>query len=287
MEEKIGNLPGEFTAITAYLYENIVSYGLKLVGAVIALIIGFWVVGRIKAALVRIMEKRDVEPSLRSFLRSFISIALKILVIISVLGMVGFQMTSFIAMLGAAGLAVGLALQGTLQNVAGGVIIMLFKPFKVGDFIEAQSFMGTVKEIQIFNTILTTIDNKVVIIPNGGLATNSLTNFSKMDTRRVDWVFGIAYGDKYEKAEAVIFDLIKRDERILQDPESFIALSKLNNSSVDIVVRCWVESANYWPVFFDMNKNIYNAFSAEGISIPFPQMDVHLYERKKLSTATS
>jgi small conductance mechanosensitive channel len=287
MEEKIGGIPNELAAITVYLYQMVVSYGFKLIGAVLALIIGFWVVGRIKSALVKIMEKRDVEPSLRFFLKSFLSIALKILVVITVLGMVGFQMTSFIAMLGAAGLAVGLALQGTLQNVAGGVIILLFKPFKVGDFIEAQSYMGTVREIQIFNTILTTVDNKVVIIPNGGLATGSLINFSKMDTRRVDWVFGIAYGDKYEKAETIIRNLIEKDERILQDPESFIALSKLNNSSVDIVVRCWVESVNYWPVFFDMNKNIYNTFAAEGISIPFPQMDVHLYERKKPAVATS
>ncbi|MDP2237940.1 MAG: mechanosensitive ion channel [Bacteroidales bacterium] len=287
MEEKIGNMSGELATISVYLYQMIVAYGLKLIGAIIALIIGFWVVGRIKAALVKIMEKRDVEPSLRTFLKSFLSVALKILVIITVLGMVGFQMTSFIAMLGAAGLAVGLALQGTLQNVAGGVIILLFKPFKVGDFIEAQSYLGTVKEIQIFNTILTTVDNKVVIIPNGGLATGSLVNFSKMDTRRVDWVFGIAYGDKYEKAESIIRNLIEKDERILQEPESFVALSKLNNSSVDIVVRCWVESVNYWPVFFDMNKNIYNTFAAEGISIPFPQMDVHLYERKKLAVVSS
>lgn len=281
MNDKLEKIPGEISLITDYLAQMIVSYGLKLMGAIIALIIGFWIVGRIKSALVKLMIKRDVEPSLRTFLKSFLSIALKILVIITVLGMVGVQMTSFIAMLGAAGLAVGLALQGTLQNVAGGVIILLFKPFKVGDFIEAQGYMGTVNEIQIFNTLLTTIDNKVVIIPNGGLATGSLTNFSMMSTRRVDWTFGIAYGDKYEKAESVIQKLIDAEERILKEPEPFIALSKLNNSSVDIVVRCWVDSIDYWPVFFNMNKNIYNAFSADGISIPFPQMDVHLYESKK------
>ncbi|PKP52118.1 MAG: mechanosensitive ion channel protein MscS [Bacteroidetes bacterium HGW-Bacteroidetes-1] len=281
MNDKLEKIPGEISLITDYLAQMIVSYGLKLMGAIIALIIGFWIVGRIKSALVKLMIKRDVEPSLRTFLKSFLSIALKILVIITVLGMVGVQMTSFIAMLGAAGLAVGLALQGTLQNVAGGVIILLFKPFKVGDFIEAQGYMGKVNEIQIFNTLLTTIDNKVVIIPNGGLATGSLTNFSMMSTRRVDWTFGIAYGDKYEKAESVIQKLIDAEERILKEPEPFIALSKLNNSSVDIVVRCWVESIDYWPVFFNMNKNIYNAFSADGISIPFPQMDVHLYESKK------
>lgn len=276
MEEHADKFPHQIENITAFISQIIVSYGLRLIGAVIALVVGFWVVGRIKAGLVKLMEKRDVEPSLRSFLRSFLSVALKILVIITVLSMVGVQMTSFIAMLGAAGLAIGLALQGTLQNVAGGVIILLFKPFKVGDFIEAQGFLGTVAEIQIFNTLLTTVDNKVVVIPNGGLATGSLTNYSKMDTRRVDWVFSISYGETYGKAEGVINVLIAADNRILQDPAPFVALSKLNTSSVDIVVRCWVNAQDYWPVFFDMNKNLYETFHQQGLVIPFPQMDVHI-----------
>lgn len=276
MEEHADKFPHQIENITAFISQIIVSYGLRLIGAVIALVVGFWVVGRIKAGLVKLMEKRDVEPSLRSFLRSFLSVALKILVIITVLSMVGVQMTSFIAMLGAAGLAIGLALQGTLQNVAGGVIILLFKPFKVGDFIEVQGFLGTVAEIQIFNTLLTTVDNKVVVIPNGGLATGSLTNYSKMDTRRVDWVFSISYGETYGKAEGVINGLIAADNRILQDPAPFVALSKLNTSSVDIVVRCWVNAQDYWPVFFDMNKNLYETFHQQGLVIPFPQMDVHI-----------
>lgn len=271
------NPANQFFDLTTHLLQLMTSYGLKLLGAIIALIIGFWLVGRLKAALMRIMEKRDVEPSLRSFLRSFLSVALKILVIITVLSMVGVQMTSFIAMLGAAGLAIGLALQGTLQNVAGGVIILLFKPFRVGDFIEAQSYLGTVKEIQIFNTLLTTPDNRVVIIPNGGLATGSLINYSKMDTRRVDWVFGIAYGDSYEKATEVLNRLVKNDDRILAEPEPFMALSKLNNSSVDITLRCWVTSPDYWPVFFQMNRKVYEEFAKEGLTIPFPQMDVHIH----------
>ncbi len=281
MEENIEKFPLQLEALTHYASQLAITYGLKLLGAILALIVGFWLVGRLKSALVRLMERRDVEPSLRSFLKSFLSVALKILVIITVLGMVGVQMTSFIAMLGAAGLAIGLALQGTLQNVAGGVIILLFKPFKVGDFIEAQGYMGTVAEIQIFNTLLTSVDNKVIIIPNGGLATGSLTNFSKKDTRRVEWTFGIGYGDSYDKAEKVIQRLIDADSRILRDPEPFLALSKLNNSSVDIVVRCWVNAENYWPVFFEMNKNIYTQFAAEGISIPFPQMDVHVFGNPK------
>lgn len=281
MEENIEKFPLQLEALTHYASQLAITYGLKLLGAILALIVGFWLVGRLKSALVRLMERREVEPSLRSFLKSFLSVALKILVIITVLGMVGVQMTSFIAMLGAAGLAIGLALQGTLQNVAGGVIILLFKPFKVGDFIEAQGYMGTVAEIQIFNTLLTSVDNKVIIIPNGGLATGSLTNFSKKDTRRVEWTFGIGYGDSYDKAEKVIQRLIDADSRILRDPEPFLALSKLNNSSVDIVVRCWVNAENYWPVFFEMNKNIYTQFAAEDISIPFPQMDVHVFGNPK------
>lgn len=278
MEEQAERLPMTLVGVTEFLFQIVLSYGIRLFGAVIALIVGFWIVGRIKAGLVKLMERRDVEPSLRSFLRSFLSVALKILVIITVLSMVGVQMTSFIAMLGAAGLAIGLAMQGTLQNVAGGVIILLFKPFKVGDFIEAQGYSGTVSEIQIFNTLVNTVDNKVVIIPNGGLATGSLINYSKMDTRRVDWIISIAYGEAYQKAEDILNRLITADTRILQEPAPFIALSKLNSSSVDIVVRCWVNSADYWPVFFEMNRLVYETFNNEGIQIPFQQLDVHLHE---------
>ncbi len=259
------------------LLKLIVELGMGLLGGVLALIVGFWLVGRLKAGLMRIMERRNVDPSLRTFLRSFLSIALKILVIITVLSMVGVQMTSFIAMLGAAGLAVGLALQGTLQNVAGGVIILLFKTLRVGDVIESGSYIGTVREIQMMYTMLTTFDNRVVTIPNSALATGSLINYSKMPERRVDWVFSIAYGDDYGKAEQVLRELIEADDRILAEPEPFIALQKLNNSSVDIVVRCWTKSENYWPVFFNMNRKVYETFAAQGLTIPFPQMDVYVH----------
>lgn len=259
------------------LLKLIVELGMGLLGGVLALIVGFWLVGRLKAGLMRIMERRNVDPSLRTFLRSFLSIALKILVIITVLSMVGVQMTSFIAMLGAAGLAVGLALQGTLQNVAGGVIILLFKTLRVGDVIESGSYIGTVREIQMMYTMLTTFDNRVVTIPNSALATGSLINYSKMPERRVDWVFSIAYGDDYSKAEQVLRELIEADDRILAEPEPFIALQKLNNSSVDIVVRCWTKSENYWPVFFNMNRKVYETFAAQGLTIPFPQMDVYVH----------
>jgi small conductance mechanosensitive channel len=217
---------------------------------------------------------------LRGFLRSIFNILLKIMLIISIASMIGIEMTSFIAILGAAGLALGLALSGMLQNFAGGVIILLLKPFKVGDFIEAQGYMGTVNNIQIFHTILKTPDNKTIILANGGLSTSSLTNFSTEPQRRVDMTFGIAYGDDTAKAREVIMKLIKNEKRILEDPEPFVAVSELADSSVNFVVRVWVNAADYWGVYFDMHNNIYNTFNKEGLNIPFPQMDVHLHQQK-------
>jgi small conductance mechanosensitive channel len=195
---------------------------------------------------------------------------------ISVLGMLGIQMTSFIAILGAAGLAVGMALSGTLQNFAGGVMILLFRPFKVGDFVDTQGYLGTVSEIQIFNTILKTPDNKTIIIPNGSLSKSSLINYSTEERRRVDWTFGIAYGDDLDKAKKVIRKLCDHESRILKDPETFVAVAELADSSVNFTVRAWVNAADYWGVFFDMNEKIYKTFADEGLNIPFPQIDVHL-----------
>jgi len=195
---------------------------------------------------------------------------------ISVAGMVGIEMTSFIAILGAAGLAVGLALQGTLQNFAGGVMILLFKPFKVGDVLEAQGYVGSVKEIQIFNTIMATPDNKIIIIPNGSLANSSMTNYSTMDTRRVDFSFGIGYDDDFDKAKEIIKGLIDADERILKDPAPFVRVGELADSSVNITTRVWVNAPEYWNVHFDMIENVKRSFDKEKISIPYPQMDVHL-----------
>jgi small conductance mechanosensitive channel len=254
----------------------IVEYGTSLIFALLVLVLGLWIVKMITGSLKKMMLKSKLDDSLVPFLGSLVSTILKVLVVISALGMLGIEMTSFIAILGAAGLAVGMALSGTLQNFAGGVMILIFKPFKVGDFINAQGHSGSVKEIQIFNTILNTPDNKIIIIPNGGLSTGSMTNFSAMETRRVDWTFGIAYGDDYDKAEKVLKDLIAKDSRIHKDPEAFVALSELADSSVNIVVRAWVNAGDYWGVFFDMNKKVYQTFEKEGLSIPFPQMDVHL-----------
>jgi len=263
--------------ILAKIYDLAVIYGGKLVLAIIVLIAGLWIVKIIVNAIDRLMEKKNTDASLRPFLKSLISILLKILVVISVMSLVGIPMTSFIAILGAAGLAIGLALSGTLQNFAGGVILLIFKPFKVGDFIDAQGFMGTVSEIQIFNTLLKALDNKTIIIPNGGLSTGAITNFSTEPTRRVDFSFGIGYNDDIDKAKSVIEGLIIADSRIHKDPAPFIAVSELADSSVNFVVRVWADASDYWGIHFDLIENVKKAFDKEGISIPFPQTDVHVY----------
>lgn len=258
------------------IYMWIVNNGIKLLGAIVFLILGFWIVKVFVRQAVKIMTKRNVDAGLISFSRSLITIALKVLIVISVMGMVGIEMTSFIAVLGAAGLAVGLAFQGTLSNFAGGVMILIFKPFKVGDYIEAQGYDGSVKEVQIFNTILSTVDNKIIFIPNGALATGTLTNFTQQETRRVDFKFGVAYGTDYQKARKIVLDIINADARVLHDPEVFIGLGEMADSSINIITRAWTKTSDYWGVFFDVNEKIYETFTKEGIEIPFPQMDVHI-----------
>lgn len=257
-----------------------ITYGPKLIGAILLLIIGSWIVKLVSKSFGKFLDNKNIDPSLKPFLKSIFNVILRAMLFISVLGLVGIPMTSFVAILGAAGLAVGLALSGTLQNFAGGVMILLFKPFKVGDFINAQGFSGTVKEIQIFNTILKTPDNVTIIIPNGGLSTSSMTNYSVEEKRRVDWAIGVGYGDDLDKARSVIKRLADADDRILKDPEVFIAVSALADSSVNFTVRAWVKAADYWGVFFDMNENVYKTFDKEGLNIPFPQMDVHVHKNK-------
>lgn len=256
----------------------VMTYGLNILFAILTLVIGLWIVKFIVTGIKKGLDKGETEPTLKSFIASFASVLLKIMVYISALGVLGVEMTSFIAILGAAGLAVGLALSGTLQNFAGGVMILFFRPFRVGHFIDAQGHSGTVKEIQIFVTILTTPDNKTVLIPNGPLATGSMTNFSRQERRRVDWTFGIGYGDDVDKAYEVLKRLLSEDERVLNDPEPFMAVKELNDSSVDITVRAWVNAPDYWGVFFRMNEQVYKTFDKEGLSIPFPQRDVHLFK---------
>ncbi len=262
------------------LIDLAIGYGPRLLGAIAVLLVGLWIIKIVTRSLRRVMNKRDTNKELRTFFISLANIVLKTLLFISVLGMVGIEVTSFIAILGAASLAIGLSLQGSLQNFAGGVIIILLKPFKVGDVLEAQGYLGIVKEIQIFNTIVTTFDNKTIIIPNGQLANSSMINYTNEPLRRVDWTFGIAYGNSSDKAKEVLMQLINDDIRILKDPAPFVALGNLNSSSVDFTVRVWTKTEDYWAVFFDMNEKVYKAFPQNGLSIPFPQMDVHLHNSK-------
>jgi len=258
--------------------ERLVEYGPALIKAVLTLVIGLWVINMMSKGFKKLLTKRNVDESLRPFLTSLVSTLLKAMLVISVLGMLSIEMTSFIAILGAAGLAVGMALSGTLQNFAGGVMILIFKPFKVGDWIDAQGYSGTVNAIHTFNTILKTPDNKTIIIPNGGLSTGSMVNYSTEPQRRVDFTFGIGYGDKVEDLRKCLTDLIEADSRILKDPSPFIALSELADSSVNFTVRCWVNAEDYWGVYFDMNENVYKTFPEKGLNIPYPQMDVHVHK---------
>lgn len=274
--ENFENLTGKANETIPWLTEMGVAWGLKLLGALVVLVIGLWIIKTMMNRITKVMEKQDTDPSLRSFLISMLGITLKILLFISVLTILGIEMTSFIAILAAAGLAVGLALSGTLQNFAGGVMILLFKPFKVGDYIDAQGYTGSVKEIQIFITVLTTPDNKTIIIPNGGLSTGALTNYSVESTRRVNWSFGIAYGDDFDTAKDMIHGLLKDDKRIFTDPEPNILLGEMADSSVIITVKAWLKREDYWDVFYDMNEKFYKNAGKHGLSIPFPQMDVHL-----------
>ncbi|MEP5614211.1 MAG: mechanosensitive ion channel domain-containing protein [Cyclobacteriaceae bacterium] len=268
----------EVTNYTDKIFELGWQYGPDLILAVVTLLAGLWIIGMITRGMGRAMTKRNVDPSLGPFLKSLVGAALRVMLIISVIGMVGIEATSFVAILGAVGLAIGLSLQGTLQNFAGGVILLILKPFKVGDFVDTSGYTGTIHAIKIFNTYLKTPDNKTIIIPNGELANSSMTNYSTEPRRRVDWTFGVGYGDDATKTRETLMALITADSRILSDPEPFIALSELGDSSVNFVVRVWVEAGDYWPVFFDMNEHVYKKFTEVGLNIPFPQMDVHVHK---------
>lgn len=257
-------------------YKNVTLYLPKVLLAIITLWVGLKIVRFMEKVLDRAFEKNKVDPTLSHFLKSLLSILLKILIVISVASMIGIQTTSFIAVLGAAGFAIGLALQGSLSNFSGGVLILLFRPFEVGDFIEAQGYSGTVKSIQTFNTVITTGDNKKIIIPNGPLAGGNIVNYSSFPRRRVDMVFGVSYNDDLAKVKSVLKKIVDEDDRILTDPEPLIVVSSLGDSSVNFTVRVWCESANYWGIYFDMQEKVKLTFDKEGISIPYPHQEVIL-----------
>ena len=256
----------------------LMEFGPSVLYALFTLVIGLWIIRILIRSLKKGMEKSKMDESLSKFLGSFLSILLKILLLVTVATMLGIEATSFIAMLGAAGLAVGLALQGSLSNFAGGVLILVFKPFKVGDFIDAQGFLGSVDSIQVLNTVLKTPDNKTIIIPNGALANGTITNFTTEPKRRVDMAFGIGYGDDIAKAKEVLRKLVNDDERVLKDPEPVVVVSGLGESSVDFAVRVWCNAGDYWGIYFEMQEKVKLAFDLAGISIPFPQRDVHLFQ---------
>ena len=252
-----------------------IEVGKDLLGAIIIYIVGRFIIKQVGRLLARILEKRKLEISVQTFLRSLVNILRNLVLAFAIVSRLGVETTSFAALLASAGVAIGMALSGNLSNFAGGLIILVFKPFKVGDYIEGQNANGTVREIQIFHTILTTVDNKVIYVPNGALSSNAITNYSKQETRRAEWVFGVEYGEDFEKVKAVLQRIIDADPRILKDPAPMIALGALSASSVDIKVRAWAKTADYWDVYFDMNKIVYDTFNKEGIGFPFPQLTVH------------
>jgi small conductance mechanosensitive channel len=256
--------------------EYLVPFGIKLVAAIVVLILGRWVIKLIKKGLTKVLLRGNTDPSLNSFVMSLVSVLLTFFLILAIVGILGINTSSLVALLASAGLAIGMALSGTLQNFAGGVMIMLFKPFKVGDFIAAQGYEGRVNSIQIFSTHILTPDNKTVILPNGALSTGPVTNFNKETDRRLDWVFSISYGDDYDQAKAVLQRLCDADARILKEPKPIIELIKMSDSSIDITVRARVKPEDYWAVFFRMNELVYKTFPQEGLSFPFPQVDVHM-----------
>ncbi len=262
----------EYTDVNQFL----VKMGTNLVVCIVILIVGFWLSKMLSKGIRKILRKSNTDEGLVTFLTSFLSMVLKVLVVITAITQLGIEMTSFVALLGAAGLAIGMAFSGTLSNFAGGVMILVLKPFKVGDLILTQNEQGIVKEIQIFNTYLYTTDNKVIILPNGAVANGNITNFTKADKRRVDWIFSIAYGDDVQIAKDALLRYVKEDKRILLDPEPFVGVHALGANSVDIALRVWAMTDDYWQIFFDMNSRVYKEFPKEGLHFPYSQLDVHI-----------
>ena len=256
-----------------------IEIGKSILGAILIYIVGRFIIKQINRLVSKILEKRKFEISVQTFLKSLLSLLLNLILAFAIIAKLGVETTSFAAILASAGVAIGMALSGNLSNFAGGLIILVFKPFKVGDYIDGPSnASGTVKEIQIFHTILSTTDNRIIYVPNGSLSSNVIVNYSKQETRRAEWVFGVEYGEDYERVKAVLERIIAADERILQTPAPFIGLGSLSASSVDVKVRVWTKSSDYWDVVFDMNRVVYETFNKEGIGFPFPQLTVHQQE---------
>ncbi|MCL1616799.1 mechanosensitive ion channel [Bacteroides sp. ET71] len=261
--------------VIQHLIDGGVDIGGRILGALVIFLIGRFLISFLNKLVRRILERRKVDAGIRSFVESLVNILLMVLLIVAIVDKLGIETTSFAALLASAGVAVGMALSGNLQNFAGGLIILLFRPYKVGDWIECQGESGSVKEIQIFHTILTTADNKTVYIPNGSASSGVLVNYSNEETRRVDWVVGVEYGEDYARVEEAARRIVAADKRILDTPAPFIALDALDASSVNIRIRVWVKNADYWGVYYDVQRAIYDEFNKAGIGFPFPQLTVH------------
>ena len=271
----------DFNNIIPDLQAFAAFYGLKIIAAIVIFVVGRWVARALRNAIKKMMAKGDVDETLISFVGNLTYITLLAFVIIAALNQLGIQTTSFIAVIGAAGLAIGLALQGSLANFAAGVLMIIFRPFKAGDYIEGAGVAGTVEEIQIFATQLKTPDNKTIIVPNAKMMGDNITNYSAKDTRRVDMVIGVGYGDDLKKVREILEDILAKDDRILEDPAPTIGVLELGDNSVNFAVRPWVKKEDYWGAYFDVTETVKRRFDEEGISIPYPQRDVHLYEYKE------
>jgi len=257
------------------------TFGPKVLAAIVIFFVGKWLARFLAELSAKAMQKAKVDPILVGFGRNIIYMALFVFVALAALGQLGVETTSFLAVIGAAGLAIGLALQGSLSNFAAGVMLVFFRPFKVGDYVEAGGTSGTVEEIMLFTTLLSTPDNKAVFVPNGSIISSNITNYSRHDTRRVDMVFGCGYDDDMLKAKQLLSDIIAADERVLRDPAPTIAMRELADSSINFVVRPWVKSSDYWGVFDSVHEQVKLRFDAEGLNIPYPQSDVHVHEVKQ------
>ncbi len=255
-----------------------VEFGINLVTALVIFVVGRWIIGMLVRGLKAVMQRQEIDKTLETFVTNLVRMVLLVFVIIAAIGALGVQTTSLIAVLGAAGLAVGLALQGSLSNFAAGVLIVMFRPYKAGDYVEAAGIGGTVKGVQILTTIMETPDNKRIVVPNAQVMNSVITNYSANETRRVDMVVGVSYSDDLDKVRSTLQELISADDRVLDEPACTIAVSELADSSVNFVVRPWVNTSDYWGVKFALTEAIKKRFDELGISIPFPQRDVHLYK---------
>ena len=261
------------------LANMLVSFGFKLVIAIVVFYIGRFIIRKINQLLTNVFDKRHVDLSLKTFMLSFTKILLYFILVVTIIGILGIETSSFLALFASAGVAIGMALSGTLQNFAGGVLILILKPYKVGDYIEAQGFAGTVKEVLMFNTVITTPDNKTIMIPNGVLSTGSINNYSVQPMRRVDWSLSIQYGDDFETASAAIKEILNSDGRVVKDDPSqavFVGLKELGDSALILTIRAWCHSADYWGLYFDITQRMYAELPQKGVHFPFPQLDVHL-----------